>query len=65
MRSLAAAIVVLAGCLLWGAGAYSVAWVYQAPHGGNINIPTTATYGGMGVVAVGFFFLWLSSKGEK
>lgn len=62
MRFLAGAIVVLAGCVLWGAGACAVAWTYEAK--GNLNSPNLATYGGMLVVAVGCLILFAAHFGR-
>lgn len=62
MRFLAGAIVVLAGCVLWGAGACAIAWTYQAK--GNLIMPSTATYGGMLVVAIGCLLLFAAHIGQ-
>ena len=64
MRSIAGAIVVLAGSLLWGAGALAESWIYMAQHG-NRGTAQVATYGGMAVVAIGCLVLFLSQANRK
>ena len=51
MRFIAGAIVVLAGALLWGAGACAVSLAQMAK--GNIGDASVATYGGMAVIVAG------------
>lgn len=65
MRFLAASIVVLAGCLLWGAGACAAAWTYEVK--GNLWLANTAAYGGMVVVAFGSLCLLAAylNRGER
>jgi hypothetical protein len=51
MRIIAGAIVILAGSLLWGAGALATSWAYAGR--GNVGSAEMATYGGMAIVVVG------------
>ena len=56
MRFIAAALVVLAGAFIWGAGAIA------GSLGGNRFFGETATWGGIGVVAIGLAILYLAHQ---
>ena len=58
MRFVAGAIVVLAGSLLWGAGACAVSLAQMAK--GNIGDASVATYGGMAVIVAGVVILLMA-----
>ena len=55
MKSIAAAIVVFAGSVLWGIGTLSITWSFAA--GGNRAPGDIGAYGGMAVAAVGVLLL--------
>src|SRR5262245_38785976 len=63
MRHLAGAIVILAGAILWGAGACALAWAYMAK--GNRWAADSATYGGMAVVVIGCLILFLAHSSTR
>jgi hypothetical protein len=60
MRYIAGAIVVLAGSMLWAVGALAATWV--STEAGNRAAAEMAAYGGMVVVAVGCFILFLAHR---
>ena len=63
MKSLAAAIVVFAGALLWGLGTLCETWTYLG--GGNLWPGTFASYGGIAIAAVGGLFLLRAFKSPE
>lgn len=55
MKSIAGAIVIFSGCLLWASGVFADALVRM--HSGNIGASQMATWGGVIVVLAGFVSL--------
>lgn len=60
MRFIAGAIVVLAGSLLWGAGAIAASWAYMAK--ASVGDAQMATNGGMAVVVAGLVLLAMAHR---
>jgi hypothetical protein len=57
MKFLAGAIVVFSGCFLWASGTFAVTLTYM--HSGNVGSGQLAIGGGILVVLMGFFVVYL------
>ncbi len=57
MKFLAGAIVVFSGCVLWASGTFAVTLTYM--HSGNVSSGQMAIGGGILVVLLGFFVVYL------
>jgi hypothetical protein len=63
MKSIASAIIVFSGCLLWASGMFAVtlSHMYQ----GNIGAGEMATWGGIGVTVVGLVLFLVAIAGKR